>query len=200
MIALLADIHGDAEAIDMILSRLPSEVDRVIVLGDVLGGRRDAEVVSRLAQIGAECLLGHVEASALGLWSERGEDPVRVDPMTKKTISAWPMQIADAAGTFVHGSARHPFRTDDGSIESARLEWSHTDAAVLFRAHAHNPSLMALQDDVIIASPIVWGRDIILSEQARWIVTLPAVIRTSPANGWALWDPTHRVMQFHPLA
>jgi len=45
-----SDVHGDLEGLERALEAL-SEVDRLVFLGDVLGGRRDRECLERLQSI-----------------------------------------------------------------------------------------------------------------------------------------------------
>ncbi len=63
--AFLADIHGNAVALDAVLDELRRRmIDRVYVAGDLLlGGPDPVGVYKRLQQIGAECVRGLSDAA-----------------------------------------------------------------------------------------------------------------------------------------
>jgi predicted phosphodiesterase len=63
-IALIADIHGNAYALDVALADIQAQgVDRVICLGDAIqGGAQPAETVQRLRDLGCPVVLGNADA------------------------------------------------------------------------------------------------------------------------------------------
>jgi predicted phosphodiesterase len=64
-VALLSDIHSNLEALDAVLVSLP-EVDRVVVLGDIVGYGPDPNgVISRLRAIGARAVRGNHDQAML---------------------------------------------------------------------------------------------------------------------------------------
>jgi putative phosphoesterase len=77
-LAVLADIHGNSEALKAVLNDLPS-VDFIIVAGDVLGYYPFFEAcVDDLVTVNAVCILGNHEAYQMNLLSR-----------PKDTISEW---------------------------------------------------------------------------------------------------------------
>ena len=96
--AALADIHGNAHALDAVLSdpRL-AQADRIVVLGDVVTGTLPAETLDRLTGLPGPVLFLRGNADRLAL-----EDPAdwygwvrdRLGPERVETIRAWPLTFA----------------------------------------------------------------------------------------------------------
>ena len=65
--ALISDVHGNAVALDAVLTDLERDpVDRVVCLGDMIqGGAEPAEVVRRLRELGCPVVLGNADAFLL---------------------------------------------------------------------------------------------------------------------------------------
>src|SRR3954449_12431588 len=63
-IGLIADIHGNAVALDVVLAELMREqVDEIICLGDVAAlGPQPREVLRRLRKIGCPIVMGNTDA------------------------------------------------------------------------------------------------------------------------------------------
>ena len=65
-IAVLADIHGNADALDTVIADLPS-LDKIICCGDIVGYYPDVNrVCSRLREIGALVIRGNHDAYVVG--------------------------------------------------------------------------------------------------------------------------------------
>ena len=96
--AALADIHGNAHALEAVLSdpRL-AHADRIVVLGDVVTGTLPAETLDRLTGLPGPVLFLRGNADRLAL-----EDPAdwygwvrdRLGPERVETIRAWPLTFA----------------------------------------------------------------------------------------------------------
>src|SRR5579871_5960253 len=63
-LGLIADIHGNLLALDVVLQALAEEqVDRIICLGDIGSlGPQPREVIGRLRQLGCPIVLGNTDA------------------------------------------------------------------------------------------------------------------------------------------
>jgi putative phosphoesterase len=66
-IAIIADLHGNLNALEAVLADLQGErVDQVVCLGDVaVGGPQPHEVVARLHQLGCPTVMGNTDAAAI---------------------------------------------------------------------------------------------------------------------------------------
>ncbi len=114
-IAVLSDIHGNLEALEAVVAELKeSDVDHVVVLGDLVGYGPDPEkVVKRVMEEGYHSVLGNHEAA---LFSERDrnwmnfqtkENNEKTEELMSRECLAYcselPSSIVFENGRFVHG-------------------------------------------------------------------------------------------------
>ena len=119
-VGLIADIHGNLVALEMVLAELTEErIDRLVCLGDVAAlGPRPAEVVARLRQLDCPTVLGNTDAWLLGDVAPDADNAAlndwavaRLNDADRRYLRACPMtwELAlDAATTLLccHGSPR----------------------------------------------------------------------------------------------
>jgi predicted phosphodiesterase len=77
-IAIISDIHGNAFALEQVITDLQGEaVDQIVCLGDAIqGGPQPAETVARLRQIGCPIVMGNADAWLLtGVETDGGTIP-----------------------------------------------------------------------------------------------------------------------------
>lgn len=69
--ALLGDIHGNTEALEVVLASLANQsVDKIVCLGDVVGyGAEPAACLERIRGLGCDCIAGNHDWAAVGLIS-----------------------------------------------------------------------------------------------------------------------------------
>ncbi len=86
-IGLIADIHGNAAALDVVLAAIErSRVDRIVCLGDVaVLGPEPKRVVDRLRRLGCDCVRGNTDAWLLDEPSD-AEEP---SPGPVADLLAW---------------------------------------------------------------------------------------------------------------
>lgn len=119
--ALLADIHGNAQALEAVLAELDEfGVTDGIVLGDVAqGGDEPAAVLDRLAILGWPVILGNADHFLLEIPTETNEE-IREDQLARRewTLSQLEPRHLDQIRSFprtyerdqllaFHGSPRH---------------------------------------------------------------------------------------------
>lgn len=169
-VALIADIHGNLAALDVVLGELERErLDAVICLGDVAAlGPQPRECVARLREIGCPSVMGNTDewlidarvfadaapsapVAALTLWAKgrltmEDLDAVRSYPRTIE-------RALDEAGTLLcfHGS---PHSNED-VIAAVTPEpdldaMLDDDAAVLAGGHTHIPLLRRVERGLIV--------------------------------------------------
>ncbi len=105
-IGLIADIHGSAAALDVVVESLERKgVDRIVCLGDVaVLGPDPRGVLDRLRRLGCDCVRGNTDAWLLDEPSD-AEEP-SPGPMTE--LLEWTRGALDAADfAFVSGFPRH---------------------------------------------------------------------------------------------
>lgn len=114
-IAVLSDIHGNLEALEAVVTELKrSDVDHVVVLGDLVGYGPDPEkVVKRVIKEGYQSVLGNHEA-ALSSARDRGWMNFQTKENNEKTeqllsrecleyCAGLPSSVVFENGRFVHG-------------------------------------------------------------------------------------------------
>ncbi len=99
-IAVISDIHGNAVALDAVLSDLQQDpADSVICLGDAIqGGPQPAEVVARLRDLACPVVMGNADAWLLS-GVETGSEGVSAE---QEAVRQWSLsRLSDADRQFI---------------------------------------------------------------------------------------------------
>ena len=118
-LALLSDIHSNLEALDAVLEALP-EVDRILVLGDIVGyGPDPLGVIDRLQSVKARAVRGNhdqakLDPSMLELFNPQAAAAARwtldvMTPQSLRYLSSLPLYGRIGRHRLVHGSPRKPY-------------------------------------------------------------------------------------------
>ncbi len=206
MIALLADIHANREALTACLADAERrKADRYVFLGDLVGyGADPGWVVDRVmdyAARGAVAVLGNHDAAAAGAAVSMNETAQQAIAWTRRQLietqrgflNSLPLTAADRARLYVHASANEPDQWHyvlDGA--SARDSIGATPAHQTFCGHVHVPALyhVSLTGKLIEFTPTA-GTSIPLLQGRRWLAVLGAVGQPrdhNPAACYALLD------------
>lgn len=154
ILAIVSDIHGDAEALDACLARAQG-ADRLLCLGDAISQHRFANaVVARLRERGAICIQGNHEALFLGPGGVRAREAGDVDPDLLAWLSQWPaehlQEFGRASAWLVHSA---PWQTRDYvPLSDARLAkaLAQSDADILLCGHTHQPGIRRIGDKLLL--------------------------------------------------
>ena len=167
---VLADIHGNREALDTVLGLLQARAERLLCLGDVVGYNADPdECVERLRASRALCIAGNHDLIGLGRLDFR-RCSTKAEYSLKRTrralgrdSSAWlgalPPHLAPAEGVvLVHGGVRdvqQSMTTPDHIRENAAyLRADFPGARMCFFGHSHEQRIYRLNADSIEELPI----------------------------------------------
>jgi diadenosine tetraphosphatase ApaH/serine/threonine PP2A family protein phosphatase len=206
LIALLADIHANREALDACLAHAERIApDRFILLGDYVGYGADPgyvmDVVQRYVEGGAIALRGNhddaVVGSAAGMndmaraaiaWT-RGE----LNERQRRFLADLPFTHKEGECLFVHANAAAPqgwaYVTD--RLEAAR-SLAATRCRLVLCGHLHVPGVYHLAADGVVGDLTpVEGSPIRLAPERRWLAVLGAVGQPrdrNPAACYALLD------------
>jgi diadenosine tetraphosphatase ApaH/serine/threonine PP2A family protein phosphatase len=155
-VAVLSDIHSNLNALDAVLSIIPS-VDEVWQLGDVVGYGPDPDgVVARLREVGAIGVRGNHDAAALGgpeidsfnvdarLAMEWTRSVIGADTLT--WLRALPERLQREDFTLVHGSPRDPLWEYVTSTPVARAGLAAMSTRSGLHGHTHIP-IAYIEDD-----------------------------------------------------
>ena len=214
MIALLADIHGNREALTACLADAERRnADRYVFLGDLVGyGADPGWVVDRVMEYagrGALAILGNHDSAAAGADESMNDTAQQAIEWTRRQLSAaqrgflenLPVSIADGARLYVHASAYQPrewhYVLDS---HSARQSIGATPAHQTFCGHVHVPALyhLSLTGKLIEFTPTA-GMAIPLLHGRRWLAVLGAVGQPrdhNPAACYALLDETQNTVTY----
>lgn len=189
-LAILSDLHGNREALSAVLADLAARgVDRIVVLGDIVGYGPDpewcVERVRALAAEGAICVQGNHDAAIAGTGAGMGTTAraaidwtrPRLDPAQLAFLAGLPLTAALDDLLFVHASANDPgdwiyVTSDHKAMPSFRV----SDARVIFCGHVHVPALMSCDRAGRVAQQrIPMGQPVPLIRSRRWLAVLGAV-------------------------
>src|SRR5580704_3118156 len=196
MIALLADIHGNREAMTACLADAERRnAERYVFLGDLVGyGADPGWVTDRAMEYvarGAIAILGNHDAAARGT----------LEPAQTNFLENLPMAVEEADRLYVHASADEPSRwhyiLDAGR---ARKSFDATPARQTFCGHVHSPALYLLsQAGKLFGFLPTAGVAIPMLGSRRFLAVLGAVGQPrdhNPAACYALLDETRNMLTY----
>lgn len=214
LIALLADIHANREALTACLAHAEqSKAERYIFLGDYVGYGADPGwvvdcVMDHVAR-GASALLGNHDAAVLSL-SERmnavAEEAIawtrtRLDTQQSAFLRDLPARLEEHDRLFVHANPWAPTGWDYVSgRETAARAFQATKCRQMFCGHMHKPMLynMTATAKVIEFTPVA-GVGIPLAASRQWLAVIGAVGQPrdrNPAACYALLDDGRNVITY----
>ncbi len=178
-VALLSDIHSNLEALDAVLDALP-EVDRILVLGDIVGYGPDPNaVITRLRARRARAVMGNHDAAMLApalldwfnphaaaaaRWTQ-----VALTPESRRYLASLPKFGRLGPNRYVHGSPRKPYIWEYILDDLQALEiLVRLGPRFCFFGHTHLPRIFTADGEEI-------------PEPGEWI-TLPAAALVNPGS------------------
>jgi len=218
LLGILSDIHANAPALEACIAALdPLKVDRLVILGDVVGYGPDPEAVTQrvagLAAAGAICLMGNHDAAATGEKSSMNDAAAAAIAWTKPRLSegsrsflaALPMTATLEDVLFVHADASHPedwiYVTDAAAAMQSLLA---AKQRVTFCCHVHRPQIYCLTATAkVIAHTPVTGTAVPFSPQRQWLAVAGAVGQPrdgNPAASFLTYDTGSREVTFHRIS
>jgi predicted phosphodiesterase len=219
LIALLADVHGNREALEACLAHARGfDVARYAFLGDLVGYGADPAWVVSLAMEYVECgkaiaVLGNHDAAVGGESSgamhggaRKGVDWTRTQltDTQRAFLGALPLTIEDGDVLYVHASAGlpHEWVYVLGAAE-ARASLLSTHCRITFCGHVHEPALYHVnRSGQVAAFAPVAGAPIRLGMMRRWLAIAGTV--GQPRDGklvarYAVFDSTTALLTFFEL-
>jgi len=192
LIALMADIHANREALSACLEHAEAAgAGRLVFLGDIVGYGADPEwvtetVMGLVSHGGAVALMGnHDEAAARpgrGGMNAAAEAAVawtrsRLSAEASGFLASLPLEIWEEDRLYVHADASDPGRWNYvAEAEDARRSLEATDAQATFCGHTHVPRLFGITAAAKLATfrPVP-GVPVPLLRPRQWIAVLGAV-------------------------
>lgn len=210
-IAVLADVHANLEAFRACLDHARGRgVDRIVLLGDLVGYGADPGAVVDLAReavgAGGLAVLGNHDEAAIRPGATGMNDAAaaaiawtreRLDPAQRDFLAGLPMTIEEDGFLFVHADASAPARwryVTDAEAAHRSLEATAAHATVV--GHVHRPALYSLgETGKLVTFRPVEGAPVPLSRGRRWLAVLGAVGQPRDGNPAACYA----LLETHPL-
>jgi predicted phosphodiesterase len=195
---IMADSHGSHESIEAAVSVFSRQGCRTMFhLGDICDSQVPAasgDCIDLLVRHGVQAILGNNDHAIV----RSSPDGIRRDTM--EYLAALPMEREFQSGLLVHN---RPGSTvlgasclvgDLGLSDLHRFDRDYA-AAVLFRGHAHRPSIESVNASAAGIPPIRPGKEYRLDPRWKWVVTCGAL-----ENGYCLtWYPAEMVLTIFQL-
>lgn len=215
-IALFSDIHANREAFEACLNAVDG-VDRIVLLGDIVGYGADpewcAEKAAEIAGAGGIVIRGNHDQAACETQCDMNSSAKiaiewtrqRLSPAHKAFLSALPMQVTDEDRLYVHADGSAPAKwnyvTDAADAES---HFNGTTARVSFCGHIHVPALYGLAAGGKINKFVPNSEvSIPLLAQRRWLGVMGAVGQPRdghPTAAYAVYDTQKRELTYRRTA
>ncbi|MCA3562692.1 MAG: metallophosphoesterase [Aestuariivirga sp.] len=214
-LGIISDVHANAPALEASLAALAGlKVDRLVILGDVVGYGPDPEpVTQRIAGLvtqGAICLMGNHDAAAVGAKASMNDGAAaaiawtkpRLSESSRGFLSGLPMTAMLEDMLFVHADASNPadwiYVLDAATAMQSLLA---VKARVTFVGHVHRPQVYCLTATAkVIAHTPTTNTAVPLSPQRQWLAVAGAVGQPrdgNPAASFLTYDTGSRELTFH---
>jgi len=214
LIAVLADIHANREALDACLDDAQANgVERYVFLGDIVGYGADpvyaVDVVADHAARGSVVLLGNHDAAI----AEGGYDlnPVaraavdwtraQLDAPRRAFLAGLPLRHEEGDCLFVHAEASSPHSWNYIlSSREAEASLASTSARLTFCGHVHRPQLYgAVSGRPIQPYAVDADTGLRVDRSRRWLAVLGSVGQPrnrDPAASYGLFDEAGDVLTY----
>ena len=163
-LALLSDIHSNLEALDAVLEALP-DVDRIIVLGDIVGyGPDPNEVIERLQSVEARAVRGNHDQAMLdpSMLEQFNPHAAAAARWTREVLTPDSLDFLDrlpfcgriGRHRVVHGSPRKPYIWEYILDELQALEiLVRLGERYCFFGHTHLPRIFTESGEQVPEGP-----------------------------------------------
>ena len=215
IIALLADVHANLEALNACLKHASENgAGRYVFLGDLVGYGADpqgvVDIIARYASDGAVVVKGNHD-EAVNKTAKYMNDSLRsviewtravLSADAKAFLSSRPLCVREHPMCFVHASAASPERWDYvDSPAAAQRSIDASGTAYTFSGHVHDQELhfRGAQGKMSVFRPIP-GRAIPVSAHRDWLALVGSVGQPrdgNPAAAYALFDAARERIVFH---
>jgi len=207
-LAILSDIHGNLEALEVVLADVESRgVDDVVCLGDFVGyGASPNECVETLRPRISGAVVGNHDAAAIGRLSlgDFNSDAATAARWTEQALSAetrayleaLPYTIERGGALLVHASPLEPGAWHYVlSPMDATEEFESFAHPICFIGHSHFPGAFELAGEDLRYTRLA---EVPVQAERRYIVNVPSVGQprdSDPRAGYALWDGERSVVR-----
>jgi diadenosine tetraphosphatase ApaH/serine/threonine PP2A family protein phosphatase len=217
VIALLADIHSNLEALTACLRHArEGGAERYAFLGDLVGYGADpqgvVDLIARRVAEGAIAVRGNHDQAVEGRATYMNE-PAReaiawtrqaLSPEAKAFLSSLPLCVREGPMCLVHASAASPARWDYiDSPTAAKRSVEAAQTPYTLSGHVHDQLLyFEGQEGKMIAFRPTAGSPVPVRPHRRWLAVVGSAGQPrdgNPAAAYALLDTLHQQITFHRI-
>ena len=212
-IAILADIHGNYDALEAVALHL-NDVDSLVVLGDIVGyGAEPERCVQWVMKQRADTILGNHDAACVGILPITWFNSLAANALfwTKNQLSVYsqsffqkiPQVVSNYVNAhWVHGSLRKPLEEYIDTVESAREIFNSHDFQTCFFGHTHVAEAFLIQEGKVFNPPFPKGGEIQLHPQKRYLINPGSVGQPrdgNPQASFALYDTEKGIVKINRI-
>jgi predicted phosphodiesterase len=207
---LISDIHGNAEALEAVLSELEG-VEGFLCLGDIVGyGADPSACLERVRELrNLTCIAGNHDRAAIGRYDLNWFNPLaraaiewtgqQLTPEEQGYLASLSLRESIEDAKAVHGSFPEPM----GYImtrQEARECFDAVLGPLVFVGHTHVAEYYRVLHDTQLPEQVSLfsGGQISLEPQVRYIVNPGAIGQPrdgNPAASFGVWDPGARTVE-----
>ncbi|HHT09735.1 MAG: metallophosphoesterase family protein [Atribacterota bacterium] len=212
-IAILADIHGNYDALEAVALHL-NDVDSLVVLGDIVGyGAEPERCVQWVMKQRADTILGNHDAACVGILPITWFNSLAANALfwTKNQLSVYsqsffqkiPQVVSNYVNAhWVHGSLRKPLEEYIDMVESAREIFNSHDFQTCFFGHTHVAEAFLFHEGKVFNPPFPKGGEIQLHPQKRYLINPGSVGQPrdgNPQASFALYDTEKGIVKINRI-
>jgi diadenosine tetraphosphatase ApaH/serine/threonine PP2A family protein phosphatase len=186
--AVLSDVHGNLEALEIILADASRERPDVwLCLGDIVGyGPDPNECVARVRSLGGPVIAGNHDLAAAGALDISAFSPLarvamewtigEISGETRRWLGALPDRLDGPDFLAVHGSPRDPIEEYILDLLTSLAVFSEHQFSICLVGHSHVPGAFILDaGGVVSARSLPVGEGIQLVRSSRHIINVGSV-------------------------
>lgn len=213
--AVLSDVHGNLEALQIVLADVSRErPDICLCLGDIVGyGPDPNECVARVQGLGGPVIAGNHDLAAVGALDTSAFSPLAraaiewtigvVSEETRRWLGALPDRLEVPDFLAVHGSPRDPIEEYILDLPTSLAIFSEHPFSLCLVGHSHVPGAFILEaDGTVSARSLPVGEGVRLAPSSRHIVNVGSVGQPrdgDPRASYLLLDTGERTVTLRRL-
>ena len=210
---IIADIHGNLEALEAVLGCLP-RVDRLICVGDIVGyGPNPNECIDLVRKMNIAAVSGNHEKAVVGEIDMQwfNENPKKavfwtrdnMKPENMPFLKGLPLTLEMDDFQLVHGSLREPLEEYVSSISDAIPTFEMMTKPLCFLGHSHKPLFIGRRNDGNYNGRKLLNEDeIFIEEYEKVIINVGAVGQPrdgDPRASYGIYNSKSKIFSLHRI-
>ena len=208
---IISDIHGNLEALEVVLYQL-QKAERLVCLGDLVGyGPNPNECVEKVRELNIPSVAGNHDKAVTGemelTWFNRNaRDAViwtqkEIKQENLEYLKKLPEVLEADDFQYVHGSLRSPLEEYITSLSEALATFERMTRPLCFIGHSHVPLFIALKKDGNYDGRVLLdGEEVLVEEYEKVIINVGGVGQPrdgDPRASFGIYDSKTRIFTLH---